>query len=694
MVHCLLYLCVVQLVCITSSTVYHVIPDINDHPPEMNIWTLDGLLGKTKHFDSNTEIYFLPGIYHLLKNFTIDSAENIFLSGNDSTIKCNTSVGLVLVNVTNFTLGNITFINCRRECSQHTLINISKPIDNYLFKDVPVSWHTAVLLYHCELVTIVNVSLLIEAGNGVHALVGISLRNLSKFYNIQVIISCSKSSNILMQLSSVTFSYYNSSITTVSTIIIDNFQFMVTTPDNVHTPVAIALEVIVLKQLVKVEIILQNTNFIGLHNSIAVFYYAESCVDEDAKISLILDNTLVYNNHADFSLAMFYIILRGCGFVTNSSSGCYGNKHGVHFMNNNFEGNRNLSNVILIFLQQTLVSSVNIVIHNCSVFDNTDTHFIVTKSEIENLWQITHRITLSVVNITHNKHKNGLNLLSFMHGHVSINNMVITKNSYYDSIIKISFAEIRFQGCVVLSNNTAYRLIDTSDNSYFIAEEPVILRIDNNTCYNVINFADWEDNILELHDQSEGANTCQLQFSSPRGNLDDEFKENSAGLHYNIMVSNNTFVLPGYLMKFESDLGLNRNCSWLAKTSFKTTEPYRTAKKFINISNSVVMQSSATNVIPSKICQCFTNDNFTCNTRQLGPVYPGQTLKVNLTVPTLASSNALALMTVRILSNSEEACLINNLSETYQLKSNHGCQEYYYTIKHHTFKTCELYLRT
>ena len=244
----------------------------------------------------------------------------------------------------------------------------------------------------------------------------------------------------------------------------------------------------------------------------------------------------------------------------------------------------------------------------------------------------------------------------------------------------------------MLNCQIAYRLIDTYENSYFIAEEAVTLRIIKNIFHNVINFADWEDSILKLH--TNGANTCQLQFSSPRGNLDDEFKENSTGLHYNIMVSNNTFVLPGYLIKFDSDLGLDRNCTWLAKTSFKTTKSHHAAEQFINISNSAIMQHSDTNVIPSKICQCFINDSFTCNIRQLGPVYPGQTLKVNLTIPTLASSNALALMTVRILSNSEKACLIDNLAETYQLRNNHSCQEYYYTIKYHTFETCELYLRT
>ena len=74
---CVLYLCVIQLVCITSPTVYHVLPNINDHPTMLGTWTLDGLLSKTKHFDSNTEIYFLPGIHYLQKNFTIESAENM-----------------------------------------------------------------------------------------------------------------------------------------------------------------------------------------------------------------------------------------------------------------------------------------------------------------------------------------------------------------------------------------------------------------------------------------------------------------------------------------------------------------------------------------------------------------------------------------------------------------------------------------
>ena len=652
----------------------------------VNTYTLDGLLSRLKHFRSNTEIHFLPGTHYLKQNFTFKSVENIYLGGNSSTIKCTTSVGLVLANVTHFTMENITFINCRRDCNQYPLINVSKQIDHSLFQAVPVSLHAAVLLYNCELVTVTNVSIFVDAG--VHALVGINLMNISKFYDIYIFFKKSLASDTILQISSVTFHYNESSITANSVIMIKNFQF---TPECVlRSCTSVALEVVILQQPFKVKIVIQDSKFIDLHNSIALLYYAKACMDYVAEISLILDNILVHNNHADSSSAMFNIILQGSGFMYNRSA-CYGhNNHKVTVQNSNFEGNNNLSSIFNVFLKQTLVTSVDVAIYNCSVFHNTDTQFIVTQSEIEILWQFTHRITLKVVNITHNQHKNGHNLLSFMHGQVNFENeTTISANSYYDSIVRVFFSQLKFQDCIDMSNNTAYRLINTCENSYFIAEEPLTLRIVQNLFHNVMNFADWEDNMFVLNLGKK----CQLQFFSPRGNLDDEFKENINGIQYNIVMSNNTYVLPEYLVRPYSDLGLTRNCTWLAKASFKTTNPYDTAEQFIHHTYKVI-QSISTKSFPSKICQCLTANKPNCTQRQLGPIYPGQTLKVNLTTPTLVSSNTSSMITVRVLSTVEEVCLLDDLTEMYQQKSSHDCQEYYYTIKHFTFKTCELYLRT
>ena len=455
-----------------------------------------------------------------------------------------------------------------------------------------------------------------------------------------------------------------------------------------NTYASVAIEVVILQQLLKVKIVIQDTKFIDLYNFIALIYYTESCKDYDAPNILTLDNILVYNNDADSTSAMFNIILQGCGFY--NSSACYWHKHDVILKNSDFEGNNNLGDIFNIFLKQTLVTSVTITVHNCSVFNNIDTRFIVTQSETEILWQFTHQIILSVVNITHNRHKNGQNLLSFMHAHVNFEaEVVISGNSYYDSIVRLFFSQLKFHGCIEMSNNTAYRLINTCENSYFIVQEAVTLRIVGNLFHNVINFADWEDNIFALNLTKK----CQLQFSSSRGNLDDQFKVNSTGIQYNIIVSNNTYVLPKYLITLYSDLGLTRNCTWLAKASFKTTKPNDTAKQFIH-HNYTVAQPISTKSVPSKICQCVTSNKCNCTLRQLGSIYPGQTQKVNLTIPTLVSSNTFSLITVRVLSTSEEVCSIDDLTEIYQLKSNHYCQEYHYAIKYYTFKTCELYLRT
>ena len=117
----------------------------------------------------------------------------------------------------------------------------------------------------------------------------------------------------------------------------------------------VALEVIILEQLVEVTVIIHFTN---LHNCKALNYYAKSCT-HNANHSLILNSVHVENNHANTSFPVFYFILHGCGFDFNSS-GCYANKHHVLLTNSNIKGNKNVSKIISILLKQTLISSANI----------------------------------------------------------------------------------------------------------------------------------------------------------------------------------------------------------------------------------------------------------------------------------------------------------------------------------------------
>ena len=77
------------------------------------------LLNITKYFTSNTQLLFQPGLHHLHTDLIIHNVHNISLIGGttngtirDTAIQCNSSVGIVMTNITNLIVTNIAVRNC------------------------------------------------------------------------------------------------------------------------------------------------------------------------------------------------------------------------------------------------------------------------------------------------------------------------------------------------------------------------------------------------------------------------------------------------------------------------------------------------------------------------------------------------------------------------------------------------------
>ena len=77
------------------------------------------LLNTTKYFTSNAQLFFPPGLHHLHTDLIIQNVHNISLIGSttngttlDTVIQCNSSVGIVMANITNLIVTNITIRSC------------------------------------------------------------------------------------------------------------------------------------------------------------------------------------------------------------------------------------------------------------------------------------------------------------------------------------------------------------------------------------------------------------------------------------------------------------------------------------------------------------------------------------------------------------------------------------------------------
>ena len=117
-----------------TSTVYTITPDDHYYPNTSyhHCHNLQHcLLNITKYFTSNTQLLFLPGLHHLHTDLIIQNVHNISLIGStangttlDAVIQCNSSVDIVMTNITNLTLSDITVKNCESDRHMNAAILI------------------------------------------------------------------------------------------------------------------------------------------------------------------------------------------------------------------------------------------------------------------------------------------------------------------------------------------------------------------------------------------------------------------------------------------------------------------------------------------------------------------------------------------------------------------------------------------
>ena len=146
---------------IATCTVYNVTPDDTTCHDCHNLQHY--LLNTTKYFTSNTQLLFLSGLHHLHTNLITQNVHNISLIGSttngttpDTVIQCDSSVGIVMNNITSLTMKHLVIQNC---ITQYNVLQ------------------TAVLINECSFLELFNVHIY-HTHNG-SSLLGINVLGIS-----------------------------------------------------------------------------------------------------------------------------------------------------------------------------------------------------------------------------------------------------------------------------------------------------------------------------------------------------------------------------------------------------------------------------------------------------------------------------------------------------------------------------------
>ena len=660
----MLILVLAVMLCEGSATTYFVKPNHGNYSNK-NAHTLGYYLTNHKlYFTSYTKLQFLPGIHHLHYDLVLQYVKNFTMWGNGNIIQCDRLPVLIsAVDVINLTIKNIDFVDCGRR-------------HNVDIKETKYNYSGVLYFNNCTSVVINNTSII--ANSNVSGIVAINfyVGKISSFTWVTVVLNCDG----LSPVNGIEFTYNDYNYKTLKkkkhfTGISHYFY-----KTNGLCRKSYALHFVMVQKNYSALINIQDTNFDHLCNSSILYYYGESC-------GLSIDNNVTFincsfnHNYGNFFLKLniFYILVNSDGYIFSSirdKGNCDRQLNIVNFRNCHFANNSYMNSIIYFHLKGSLSINANVDIRNSSFLHNKDVQIIHVKSEVEILWQLSNYIIVMATNFSSNTHTGMVSMISSTNGLIKLSDYVTIKNNTYEYIIQLYFSVLRYQGYIEFSSNFARRILRANQGSYYLLKEYTILNITNNLVYSATKSPVVYNEYFQQ--------ICYYQFISDRGNLDEEFTRGKT-LNYIILLVNNIYTAPEHQINYldESD------CTWLPKTAFKSTNSsdvyHEVVETKILWGNKTVRES-----VKSSVCLCSTAEEFNCNRRQLGTVFPGQTLQVALIIQGRQQPGNNVAMKAET-KNYKHACKITDVLEITQSHPIHTCNKYHYTVWSDLHE-CELYL--
>ena len=680
-----------SLLHITTCTAYTVTPDDHYYPNTTchHCHNLQHyLLNITKYFTSNTQLLFLPGLHHLHTDLIIQNVHNISFIGStangttlDIVIQCKSSVGIVMINITNLIMRNMVISDC---AADHSLMDITIPEELYV---ITIPGESYVILFNCFQVYIQHVTIVYAYEHGglftynvlgkfilsdvksevlriayndssyTNLLTSSSKQNELNIHKFQFIpyinYASSKLSNLFDWLYGDPFNPFN--------IYSNNYRWM----RNQQQDSSLCIHSIMnnvkqehltnhgirfhlLQASFNVSVKLKNSNFEGLKQYGTILYFIiNTCSDNIQNVIFIqgcqFENIFSYN-------IIFMSSPLQCGIGENMNE----HRSIIKISNCKFIKNRSeLNEFYIISIDEV---GVFLYISECA-FQNNDMPIIEVLS-------ISQDSYLTIIK-SHLLTSNGFlkRVIDLYNTKLILNGTIIFHGYEADNLVQTN-SLIVFHNYVEFSNMKVEKLIHGIGSYNIHLLDNVSVNITNNHIKESIFSMVYEENVFYP--------PCFFQYFKTAHNLSAQ----------EILIESNGLST----LVFDNATG-NINCKWDQGSLYYGINPLDVYKKKFQ----TAYEHSPFNT--GLLCYCPDETQPNCYTNYLNPLYPGQTLTLYLALNPNETNEDFVPATVKMHDKDflHSVCTVSTLLEVEQLVEKH-CTKLVYNIFSKNQQQCKLIL--
>ena len=587
---------------------------------------------------SDVEYHFLPGEHHVVNNVDIEKAFNFSLIGFGLSPAKLVCISHYFVGVSfsfNVTIRNLAFSQC------NGVLYNNFTIDQYIV--------ASLLIYNCSHCKVEDVKFFGYGFAGINLFLNSYFKNIViEMTEVKPTYMCSR--KILLMLN--TEHYYINNSVLIDHVSISGYNEICYYRDSMA---------IIIYKSYGVTVKLYNLLFRDMSRR-ALFIQMQNT------------NALLLIKNCSFTYIMF-----GPGSLERVV-------YGVLSFNNviiKFENCKFHYNVVLFQLELNFMSSdglcvhpSNVTIENCEFTGNYGGLI-----HLRNVY-IVHSCQVNVFfNGTNNFTKNYVSsMLHFTQMAVVMSGMiVVSENNASKNIFSFKFCNITFTNKIIFLSNICQSVIFLTSLKhlpYVIVMEYANITFINITYRNNLIFVTGPvDDYLGVFPH------CIFQYMV---STNDTLHNTSELLKlYTINFSGNKEKSTYSTAEINSPYDFLTHCNWLSTAVFRGYDP-----AFIN--QHIIQVDGRQWINHKKICYCPRDGPYDCTIDQLGPVYPGQRLQVDLCIPQ-AHRNYIVIVETHAITLPPSACKLAHQTEFMNSVGNDS-KTLNLTIVSAHYEVCELFL--